>query len=61
MVHVYYTQVLARIQLGMAHHRLKQTAEARAVFQDAEAAFGTSPDALNYHGESLIHIHTTPE
>ena len=46
--------ILARIQLGMAHHRLKQAAEARAVFQDAEAAFPQSPDALNYHGEFMV-------
>ena len=46
--------ILARIQLGMAHHRLKQVAEARAVFQQAEKDFPTSPDALNYHGEFLV-------
>lgn len=46
--------ILARIQLGMAHHRLKQNAEARAVFQEAEKAFPTSPDALNYHGEFMV-------
>ena len=46
--------ILARIQLGMAHHRLKQNAEARAVFQAAEKAFSNSPDALNYHGEFLV-------
>jgi len=46
--------VLARIQLGMAHHRLKQTTDARTVFQETEARFPTSPDALNYHGEFLI-------
>ena len=46
--------ILARIQLGMSHHRLKQIAEARAAFQEAEAAFPDSPDALNYHGEFLV-------
>ena len=46
--------ILARIQLGMAHHRLKQNAEARAVFQEAEKAFPNSPDALNYHGEFMV-------
>jgi import receptor subunit TOM70 len=46
--------VLARIQLGMAHHRLKQTTDAKAVFQEAEARFPNSPDALNSHGEFLI-------
>jgi len=46
--------ILARIQLGMAHHRLKEVSEARAVFERAEAAFPDSPDALNYHGEFLV-------
>ena len=46
--------ILARIQLGMAHHRLQQEPEARAVFQEAEAAFPSSPDALNYHGEFMV-------
>ena len=46
--------LLSRLQLGMAHHRLKQLAEARAVFQEAEARFPDSPDALNYHGEFLV-------
>ena len=46
--------ILSRLQLGMAHHRLKQLAEARAVFQEAEAKFPKSPDALNYHGEFLV-------
>jgi hypothetical protein len=46
--------VLARIQLGMAHHRLKQPARAASVFQEAEARFPNSPDALNYHGEFLV-------
>jgi len=46
--------VLARIQLGMAYHRLKQTTDARKMFQETEDRFPTSPDALNYHGEFLI-------
>ena len=46
--------LLAHIQLGMAHHRLKQPAEARAIFQLAERRFADSPDALNYHGEFLV-------
>ena len=46
--------LLSRLQLGMAHHRLKQMAEARAVFQEAEARFADSPDAYNYHGEFLV-------
>jgi len=46
--------VLARIQLGMAHHRLKQTTDARSVFQETETRFPQSPDALNYHGEFLV-------
>jgi len=46
--------LLSRLQLGMAHHRLKQMAEARAAFQEAEARFPDSPDALNYHGEFLV-------
>lgn len=46
--------ILARIQLGMAHHRLKQISEARSAFQAAEQTFPDSPDALNYHGEFLV-------
>lgn len=46
--------ILARIQLGMAHHRSTQMSEARSAFQSAEQAFPESPDALNYHGEFLV-------
>eukprot|EP00967_Tisochrysis_lutea_P102295 scaffold153917_cov33-Tisochrysis_lutea.AAC.1 len=46
--------ILARIQLGMALHRSGQPTEARRVFADAEAAFPSSPDVLNYHGELLV-------
>ena len=48
--------ILARIQLGMAHHRSTQMSEARSAFQSAEQAFPESPDALNYHGEFLVEI-----
>jgi len=48
--------ILARIQLGMAHHRSKTVTEARSTFQQAEAAFPDSPDALNYYGEFLVEM-----
>ena len=43
--------MLAAIQLGMALHRNQQPTEARAIFEQAEARFSTSPDVLNYHGK----------
>lgn len=46
--------MLAAIQLGMALHRNQQPTEARAIFEQAEARFSTSPDVLNYHGELLV-------